>query len=116
LQINTSFRTDSTLGRRIQAPFSFRAASIVVRNTVSSNDFKTGMTVEIDGVPFKVIGERRLAAPSAAVCCAPGVHAKVHRRWRAGIANEAQQLALHQLRERGTSTCTRHALMCGVRG
>ena len=39
-----------------QAPFSFRAASIVVRNTVSTNEFKNGMTVEIDGVPFKVIG------------------------------------------------------------
>lgn len=32
-----------------------RAASMVMRSTVSSNDFKTGMTVEIDGVPFKVI-------------------------------------------------------------
>ncbi|KAI8472136.1 MAG: elongation factor P (EF-P) KOW-like domain-containing protein [Monoraphidium minutum] len=41
--------------RPSQTPFSFRAASIVVRNTVSTNDFKNGLTVEIDGVPFKVI-------------------------------------------------------------
>jgi hypothetical protein len=34
------------------------AAALTVRAaaTVSTNDFKTGLTVELDGTPFKVIG------------------------------------------------------------
>jgi translation elongation factor P/translation initiation factor 5A len=27
---------------------------------VSSNDFKTGMTIEMDGAPYKVVGERQV--------------------------------------------------------
>jgi hypothetical protein len=30
---------------------------VVHAGTVSSNDFKTGMTIEFDGAPYKVVGE-----------------------------------------------------------
>lgn len=37
---------------------SARRGMLVVRAaTVSSNDFKTGMTIEFDGAPYKVVGE-----------------------------------------------------------
>ena len=30
---------------------------IVAAGTVSTNDFKNGLTVELEGVPYRVIGE-----------------------------------------------------------
>ena len=38
-----------------------RAVVVVRAAQVSTNDFKNGLTVEVDGVPFKVIGARRVA-------------------------------------------------------
>lgn len=64
-----------------------RRASLVVRAAqVSSNDFKNGMTIEMDGAPYKVVGALRgpglrgvaravigkpQACPLVPVCCRP---------------------------------------------
>lgn len=41
----------------MQAPI-VRRGSLLVTNagTMNVNDFKTGVTIEIDGVPFRVLG------------------------------------------------------------
>lgn len=38
-----------------------RRTALVVRagGTVSTNDFKNGLTVEVDGTPYKVVGEHQ---------------------------------------------------------
>lgn len=41
----------------LQAPIGRRGALVVTHaGTVNVNDFKTGVTVEIDGVPYRVLG------------------------------------------------------------
>ena len=46
-----------------------RAVSLITRaSTISVNDFKTGVTIEIDGAPFRVLGKHQIsvAQPRAA--------------------------------------------------
>lgn len=41
----------------LQAPIVRRGALVVTHaGTINVNDFKTGVTVEIDGVPYRVLG------------------------------------------------------------
>lgn len=49
-----------------------RRAGLVVRAAqVSSNDFKTGMTIEMDGAPYKVVGASRAAVRNMFARAAP---------------------------------------------
>lgn len=44
----------------LQAPSVRRGALVVTHaGTINVNDFKTGVTVEIDGVPYRVLGAFR---------------------------------------------------------
>ena len=53
-----------------------RALQVLAAGTVSTNDFKNGLTVEIDGQPFRVMGVRLCRSNS---CCrswgVSGMHA-----------------------------------------
>jgi hypothetical protein len=54
------------------APQLSRRTLVVRAATVSTNDFKNGLTVELDGVPFKVVGEQPpLRAPARHRCRRP---------------------------------------------
>lgn len=62
-----------------QQRLSARRGMLVVRAAqVSSNDFKTGMTIEFDGAPYKVVGAWCGAAAAAKCCC------ELRRSWLAG--------------------------------
>jgi hypothetical protein len=39
-----------------------RLSLFVSAASVSSNDFKNGMTIEFDGAPYKVVGEYKIRA------------------------------------------------------
>jgi len=41
---------------------------VCAAGTVSSNDFKNGMTLEIDGAPWRVQGEHPRGVPTTAAC------------------------------------------------
>jgi hypothetical protein len=69
-----------------QSPLSFRAASVLVRSTVSTNEFKNGLTVEIDGVPYKVIG----ALPAC------GASSSTHERLAASACDAGPRPSLHR--------------------
>ncbi len=46
--------------------------------TVSTNDFKNGMTVEIDGQPFRVMGESFCFLLPTVPTCSDHAHARLH--------------------------------------
>lgn len=108
------FTNDNNVTRsaRAQAPVTRRAVaigrpvrsrgSLVIRaaGTVSTNDLKNGLTVEIDGVPYKVTGAGREARRSV-LRSRPPMHQARAVVWRAGSSraktrhNKAQRADAH---------------------
>lgn len=91
-----------------------RASTLIARAaTVSTNDFKNGLTVEIDGVPFKVVGEWWQTKSDGAALCAPPRAARRCRRPRARTKKTARAApaASHEAKKNtiGGGACSRSA-------